>query len=180
MPIIFSNFSVSSTLSKSSDAIVVKNPSFKSYLFKFWSFKSSDSHRLFCHSKSPILKTSNTPESSISVSPTNHNICFVRNLHFLYSKFHLLTENLLACLFKYLLLINFSAPAYLSNAKPEGVYFCSLTSSFWITLATEYKSHIFFHHKSTKSISNLYISIELLIQFHFMTFPCSFVLNFNI
>ena len=35
MPIIFSDFSVSSTLSKSSDAIVVKNPSFKSYLFKF-------------------------------------------------------------------------------------------------------------------------------------------------
>ena len=60
IPMSVSNFCVSSKLSNSSDAIVLKKPSFNSY-----SFKSS--------SKFSSSKIATTPKPSISVSPRNRN-----------------------------------------------------------------------------------------------------------
>ena len=60
IPMFVSNFCVSSKLSNSSDAIVLKKLSFNSYSFKSSSNFSSS-------------KIATTPKSSISVSPKNRN-----------------------------------------------------------------------------------------------------------
>ena len=52
---------------------MVQKRSSESYSFKFSSFTNTVSQRSFCHSKFSCPKTSTTPKSSISVSPTSRN-----------------------------------------------------------------------------------------------------------
>ena len=86
-----SNFCVSSTLSKSNDAIVLKNPSFTSYSFESGSVANSVSPRSF-----------RKPKSFISVSPTNR-------INFSYS-----IQNLLV---RFLQDLSYLSPLHLKSSK---------------------------------------------------------------